>query len=70
MVSHKASMKGHKNDVWFSKDAVTNAIALSDLIKQHRVTYDSKDQMFVVHRETQNKPSMEFKNACKWSPLF
>jgi hypothetical protein len=61
IVSHKASMKGHNNDVWFSKDAITNVIALSDLIKQHRVACDSKDQIFVVHRETQNKPNMEFK---------
>jgi hypothetical protein len=61
MVSHKASMKGRKKDVWFSKDAITNVIALSNLIKQYRVACDSKDQMFVVHRETQNKPNMEFK---------
>jgi hypothetical protein len=61
MVSHKATMKGYKSDVWFSKDAITNIIALSNLIKQYRVTYDSEDQMFVVHREKQNKPNMEFK---------
>jgi hypothetical protein len=61
MVSHKATMKGYKSDVWFSKDAITNNIALSNLIKQYRVTYNSKDQMFVVHREKQNKPNVEFK---------
>jgi hypothetical protein len=61
ILSHKASMKGHDNDVCFSKDAITNVITLRNLIKQHRVAHDSKDQMFVVHRETQNKPNMEFK---------
>jgi hypothetical protein len=61
MVSHKAKMKGYNKDVWFSKDAITNIIALSNLITQYRVTYDSADQMFVVHREDQNKPNMEFK---------
>ena len=40
-VSHKAKIKGYKNDVWFSEDAITNIIALSNLIKQYRVTYDS-----------------------------
>jgi hypothetical protein len=30
------------------------------VIKQYRVTYDSNDQMFVVHREPEGKPDMEF----------
>jgi hypothetical protein len=61
MVDSKATMSGYKSDVWFSKSAITNIIALSNLIKQYRVTYDSNNQMFVVHREDQNKPNMEFK---------
>jgi hypothetical protein len=59
-VNHKATMAGYKKKVWFSKDAITNIIALSNLIQQYHVTYDSKDQIFVVHREDQNKPNMEF----------
>jgi hypothetical protein len=31
------------------------------LIDQYRVTYDSDDLMFVVHRESESKPNMEFK---------
>jgi hypothetical protein len=31
------------------------------VIKQYRVTYDSNDQMFVVHREPDGKPDMEFR---------
>jgi len=31
------------------------------LIEQYRVTYDSDDLMFVVHRESENKPNMEFR---------
>jgi hypothetical protein len=61
MVSHKATVKGCKNDVWCSNEAMTNVIALSNLIKQCRVTCNSKDQMCVVHREEENKPNMEFK---------
>jgi hypothetical protein len=60
-VNHKASINGYDNEVWFSKDAITNIIALSNLIKQYRVTYDSNDEMFVVHREDVDKPNMEFK---------
>jgi hypothetical protein len=33
-VNHKATMNGCNGDVWFSKDAMTNIPALSDLIKQ------------------------------------
>jgi hypothetical protein len=35
-------------------------IALNNLIQQYRVTCDSDDNMFVVHRESQGKPNMEF----------
>jgi hypothetical protein len=61
MVSKKTTRAGYNSNVWFSKDTITNIIALSNLIKQYRVTYDSNYQMFVVHRESQNKPNMEFK---------
>jgi hypothetical protein len=61
MVGQKATMAGYNSDVWFSKDVITNIIALSNLIKQYPVAYDSNDQMFVVHRESQNKLNMEFK---------
>ena len=48
-VTHKAKMPGYHKDVWFSKRAITNIIALSNLIEQYHVTYDSNDLMFVVH---------------------
>ena len=60
-IRHKASITGYHHQVWFSKFALTNIIALSNLIKQYRVTYDSQDKMFVVHRLTNNLPNMEFK---------
>jgi hypothetical protein len=60
-VRHKASITSYDNEVWFDKDAITNIIALSNLIKQYRVTYDSDDKMFVVHRGPVNKPDMHFK---------
>jgi hypothetical protein len=60
-VTQKATMPGYKKKVWYSKDAITNIIALSNLIQQCHVTYNSHDQIFVVHREDQGKPNMEFR---------
>jgi hypothetical protein len=61
VVTQKATMPGYNKDVWFSTRAITNIIALSNLIQQYRVTYDSDDKMCVVHRESQGKPNMEFR---------
>ena len=60
-VSRKARIPGYHADVWFSKKAITNIVALKNLIKQYRVTYDSDDLMFVVHREPAGKPNMQFR---------
>jgi hypothetical protein len=57
----KATMPGYNKDAWLSTKANTNIIALSNLIQKYRVTYDSDDKMFVVHRESQGKPNMEFR---------
>jgi hypothetical protein len=60
VVTRKATMPGYNKDIWFSTRAIINIIAWSNLIQQYRVTYDSDDKMFVVHRESQGKPKMEF----------
>jgi hypothetical protein len=60
-VTRKAIMEGYNKTVWFSTRAITNIIALCNLIDQYRVTYYSDDLMFVVHRESESKPNMEFK---------
>jgi hypothetical protein len=54
-------MKGYSKTVWFSTRAITNIIALRNLIDQYQVTYGSDDLMFVVHRESDSKPNMEFR---------
>jgi hypothetical protein len=61
VVTRKATMPGYTKYVWFSTRAITNIIALSNLIQQYRVTYDSDDKMCVVQQESQGKPSMEFR---------
>ena len=47
-VTHKATVPRYKQYVWFSKDTITNIIALKNLIKQYQVTYDSTDKIYVV----------------------
>jgi hypothetical protein len=61
VVTRKATMLDYNKDVWFSTRAITNIIALSNLIQQYCVTYDSDDKMFVVHRESQGRPNMKFR---------
>jgi hypothetical protein len=46
--------------MWYNKKAITNILSLSNVIKQYRVTYDSNDHMFMVHRNSEGKPDMEF----------
>jgi hypothetical protein len=41
-ITKQGKFPGYKFWVWFSKQAITNIICLKNLIKIHRVTYDSK----------------------------
>ena len=52
-VNHKVTLPKYKQDVLFSKDSITNIIALKNLIKKYQVTYDSIDKISAVHREDQ-----------------
>jgi hypothetical protein len=58
-VTCHARLPGYKMPVWFSLKAITNIIALRNIIRQFCVTYDSNQLMFVVHRP--NLPNMEFR---------
>ena len=60
-VNHKATINGYKRPVWYSKDAITDTIALRNIICQYRVTYDSEESTFAVHHEEANKKNMEFR---------
>jgi hypothetical protein len=61
VVTQKELMEGYNKTVWFSTRAITNIIALRNMIDQYRVTYDSDDFMLFVQRESESKPNMEFK---------
>jgi hypothetical protein len=60
VVTRKAIIPGYNKDIWFSTRAITNIIALSNLIQQYRLTYESDDKMCIVHWESQGKSNMEF----------
>ena len=60
-VTHRSTVTGYKQDLWFRKDYITNIIGLGNFMKQYIVTYDRTDQTFVVHRDDQEKPNTEFK---------
>ena len=60
LVVHEGEMAGYHKNNWFSKRAITYIIALNNVIQQYQVTYDSEDKMFIVHREAEGKPNMEF----------
>jgi hypothetical protein len=55
-VKKQAIMPGYHAHIWYNKKAITNILSLRNVIKQYRVTYDSNNQMFVVHREPEGKP--------------
>jgi hypothetical protein len=60
LVTRKAKVAGYHKEVWYDKKAITNIVALRNMQKQYRVTYDSLDQAFVVHRQDYGKPDMYF----------
>ena len=59
-VSHQATVNGYHNSVWFSENFITNNIVLSNLHIQYLVTYSSYEMMFIIHREYEVKPNMQF----------
>jgi hypothetical protein len=60
-IKQQATLKGFEAPVWYSPKALGNVLALKDVKQKYRVTYDSDDSMFVVHREHTGKPNMHFK---------
>ena len=60
LVTYMAKMAGYHKNIWFSNIAITNIIALRNIIQQYPVTYDSEDKMFIVHQEAEDKLNTEF----------
>jgi hypothetical protein len=47
--------------VWFSKKAIANIFAPKAMKKQYRVSYDSSEGSFLVHRDRAGLPDIPFK---------
>ena len=60
---HVAHVPGYQNKVWFHKEAISNIFSLAKVRKQYRVTYDSDDAYFTVHRSAQGLPDMRFRET-------
>ena len=50
-ITQRAKLKGYTSRLLFRKEAITNILSFKNMIKQYRVTYDSNDEMFVVHKK-------------------
>ncbi len=62
LIAHPiANVADYDEPVWFSKKAITNIFMLKNMKKQYRVTYDSLEQTFQVHREATGLPNLLFK---------
>ena len=60
LITHQAQLAGYKPHVWFEQKYITNLIALENIIKHYRVTYDILDDMSVVHREEHGNHNIHF----------
>jgi hypothetical protein len=58
---HIANVADYDEPVWFSKKAITNIFMLKNMKKEYRVTYDSLEETFLVHREAAGLPNFLFK---------
>jgi hypothetical protein len=68
-VNKQAIMLGYNTHVWYNKKAITNIFALRNAIKHYQVTYNSNDQMFVVHHDLGGKPTWNY-GCTKQTTLF
>ena len=60
-MSQRSMVNGYHNSVWFSENATANIIVLINLRLQYLVTCRSDYMMFIVHRESEGKPNMQFR---------
>ena len=59
-ITHRAKLKRYIYKPWFRKEAITNILSFKNMIKRYRETYDSNNEIFVVHRKESGLPNMEF----------
>ena len=70
LVYHIADVNDYAEPVWFSKRAIANIFALKAMKKQYRVSYDSSEGSFLVHRDTAGLPNILFKEHANGLHFF
>jgi hypothetical protein len=58
-IGQVANFDGFKNEVWFSRDAITDILSFSLFEKEHDISYNG--DAFIVHRAAHGFPDMVFK---------
>ena len=58
-INNIANFEGFDEEVWFSRDAITNILSFSLVKKEYDITYDG--DAFIVHRAAKGFPDMVFK---------
>ena len=61
LITHKAEVSGYKPHVWFDQKSIINLISLGNLVKKYHATYNSLDDMFILHREEHGNNNMHFR---------
>jgi hypothetical protein len=61
LIYHIADFADYNVPVWFSKKLIANIFELKIMKKQYKVTYDSLEESFLVHRKAVGLPNLLFK---------
>ena len=61
IITHKSKVANYNPHVWFYQKYITKLIAIKNIIKQHHVTYNSLDEMFIVHIEEHGKHNVKLR---------
>ena len=56
-ITQQATLKGFKGPVWYSPDAMANILALSDVKRKYRVTYNSDESGSLCTENTLGSPT-------------
>ena len=70
LVHHIADVNNYAEPVWFSKRAIANIFALKAMKKQYRVSYDSSEGSFLVHRDSVGLPDIPFREHANGLHFF
>jgi hypothetical protein len=60
-VTQLADIGKDQPPAWFSTKAITNILSLKDVIHLYEVTYDCREQCFIIWREDRGLPNMMFR---------